>query len=655
MRIFRERFLKSAALFAMSLAGTLGALPQEKSAGTEESAVFETKRPKAGRIITNPETKLAARINEICPSEEMPFPAEKIIAPPGKRKMIVKRLSENEKRRIAKAQAIAAKKNALAAKKEAALQRKAERDAREHMLFDEREREDAKRREENRQRAKENEADVQRAKDFKEYLATPVREMVAHPVSDIFPGKIPANAPRVNQAFKTDNEIREWQGTGLYAPPGEIIRVHVSTAAVGTGYRIRIGSHTDNLLDGTKKDAWLRFPAIVREFRVSDSTIEIANPFGGIIYINAPKPPARSKVSSSNQPRVPRYARFEFIGVVEMPFYDRVAKTKPHEWAYSRNAPAPWAEIAGKHFIATLPSADVRGIENPAAIVDFWDKTIDELNRLAGTEKVKREVRERIVFDADCTEFFAHGGGTIVLPLSLTKTFTDLNYIRENGSWALFFYFAKNRVRDEYALNGNKDAAAALLALALMEATTEKKPSELFNVPALHSSALTHPDQAGTAELIGAFAAPAEAFGWNTLAKALDIYNNAKKPPTANELEKAETFVTAWSRAAKTNLGPYFENFGIEYSKRLQGRLEKFKKFAPKNFPPALGTNKPSADCFLGDAPLGSIDVFFDDYRPEGDDEDDFIDLDAIEDEPDDNAESDEPAPKTPEKKKIRV
>lgn len=661
MTAFPEKILLLlAALFA---AGTLFAADEPEAA---DEPVFESRRAKAGRVIVNNvESELCARVNEIVPTPENPFPAEIAVQRPAKRKMIVERLTENEQRVADKKRAKEARDAMLAAKKEAALRRKAERDARERMLFDEREREDALRRAARKEKSEAEKAREQRGKDLKEFLRLPPREIVAHPAADVFPGAVPEEIPRVNKAFKTDNEIREWQGAGLYAPPGEIVRVHVSSAGVGTGYRIRVGAHTDNLLEGRKKNAWKRFPAVVREFYVGDSTVEIANPFGGPIYVEAPAPPTRSKISSGDQPRVPRYARFEFVGVVEMPFYE-LGETKPQEWEHLRLAPAPWAEIAGKRFIATIPSAVARRLENPKPLVEFWDKTVEALDKLTGTKP--RKSRERVVFDADCTEFFAHGGDVIVLPLELAPAFADLEKIRKDGFWPLFFHLARNRVRDAWTLNGNKDAPAALLALACMETATGKKPSAFFDVAALQSSALTHPAEAGTPEIIGGLITPAETFGWNVLAKALDVYNNAKKPPADTELEKAETFVSAWSRAAKTNLGPYFAHFGIEYSKRLENRLGKLRRFSPKNFPPALGMDKPSADCFLGDAPLGGIDVFFDDYVPPEETEPEFIDLDAWED--DDAADAadaetdgepapvpadDEAPPPPAPKKKIRV
>lgn len=616
--------------FAFSVCGNARDFPSDNESqgnGTE----FVSKCAKAERIIRGRrESEIAERINEIVPTPENPFPSGVKPVRPAKLKMIVPRISEDERRRIDKEAEAARKKAAAEEKKRLAEQRRAERHARSWMLFDEREKEEAKRRTEKEKRDKEQEEKDQTKKDFQKLRELPPEEVFKHVSAAFFPGDVAESVRRVNKAFKTDNEIRDWQFTGVYAPPGEIIRVHVSSAGINTGYRIRIGVHEDDLLEGRLKETWSRFPTIVREFGVGNSTIEIANPFGGMIYVKAPAPPSRRKISSASQARVPRYARFQFIGVVESPNFE-LGETKPAEWMHLRKAPAPWAQLAGKHFIATVPSSAVRNIEKPQEIVEFWDKIIEGLDKLSGREERKKNApRECIVFDADSTGFAGHAGDTIVFPVELVNTFLDLDYIRKNGSWGLFFYLAKNRVRPEWTLNGNKDAPAALLALFCMERVTERKAHTFFDAKMLNSSALTHPAEAGTPEIIGSYLPPIEAFGWEPLFKAFDVYNNKKPPLTGSELDKAESFVTVWSRAAKSNLGPYFENFGIEYSKRLQMRLEKFRKFAPKHFPPEIGLEKTSDDCFLGDAPLGNISIFFSDYFPQKQ-EDEFINLEDAE------------------------
>lgn len=658
--------LSTLCVSGMCFSGMFGVYAQDFDASkdAESVSIFVSKSAKAGRIIRPREgNEVCERMNEIVPTPENPFSVEVDPEKVAKHKMFYERLTEAQAKRAEKLRESEARKRALAerkrlaeAKKAAAEKRRQERYERSWMLFDEREAEDAKRREEQKKLREENEERQQREKDFKEYRKITPEFLVKHPAADFFPGAVPESIPRVNDSFKTDNEIRDWQFTGLYAPPGEIIRVHASSAGIGAGYRIRIGSHEDNLLEGRKKNKWKRFPTIIREFYVNNSTVEIANPFGGMIYILAPEPPARRKISSGSQARIPRYARFEFIGVVEAPNYE-LGETKLAEWTHRRNAPAPWAQLAGKHFIATVPSEAVRGIRDPKKLVEFWDKTIESLNKLSGREE-EREKRECIVFDVDSTGFAGHAGETIVLPLELVKTFVDLDYIARNGSWGLFFYLAKNRVRDDWTLGGNKDAPAALLALHCMEGATERPPASFFDGRALTSFALTHPEDAGTPEIIGSYLLPLEAFGWEPLRKAFDVYNNAKKPLIGSELEKAESFVTVWSRAAKSNFGPYFENFGIEYSPKLKMRLERLRKFAPKNFPPELNVEKPSEDCFLGDAPLGNITIFFSDYTPP--EEEQFIDLgEAFDEEAPEESDAETSAPEdkdVPEKsRKIRV
>lgn len=632
--------------FFCFLAVGVSAQEEDGEPNAEQGATeFVSKCAKAERIIRGrKESEIAERLNEVVPTPENPFPAGITPERPAKHKMIVPRISETEKRRIDKEAAAKRRKELQEEKKRLAEERRAERQARSWMLFDEREKEDAKRRAEQKKLKEEAEEKNQLQEDFEQFKSLPAEEVFKHAAAKIFPGDVPETIQRVNKAFKTDNEIREWQFTGLYAPPGEIIRVHVSTAGINSGYRIRIGTHEDDLLEGRKKDYWHRFPTIVREFGINNSTVEIANPFGGMIYVKTPPPPARSKVSSSSQRRVPRYARFQFIGVVEAPNFE-LGETKPAEWMHLRNAPAPWAQLAGKYFIATVPSETVRKIDKPQEIVEFWDKILEGLDKLSGREeRAKNAPRECIVFDADSTGFAGHDGDTVVFPVELVNTFLDLDYIRKNGSWGLFFYLAKNRVRREWTLNGNADAPAALLALYCMERATERKAHTFFDAKALHSFALTHPADAGTPEIIGSYLPLLEAFGWEPLFKAFDVYNNKKPPLSATELDKAESFVTVWSRAAKSNFGPYFENFGIEYSPKLKMRLEKLRKFAPKQFPPPIGLEKPSEDCFLGDAPLGSISIFFSDYFPPEDDEETFINLEDTEEtnETDEEPESEE-------------
>ena len=554
---------------------------------------FTSRAAKAGRVIINKYPgEIAQKIAEVAPTEKEPFKSGVKVRYIRKQMMLHPQLTKAQERRAAVEKAEREEKR----KKERADREAAEAKARA------------------KKPTAEEKVELERNDDLGKFLQLSPREIVKHPTAPTFPGDVPESVQRVNKSYTSDNEIRGWQCTGLYAPPGEIIRVHIAKAGVNSGYKIRVGIHTDDLREGNRKPIWSRFPAITREFSVPNDTIEIANPFGGMIYVFAPEPPKKKKIVTSSQARIPQRVRFQFIGIVEAPVF-KLGETKPGDWNYLKDAPAPWAEFAGKYFTATIPSSAVREMKNPTELISFWDKIIEDMEKLAGIKKT-RIPADRIVFDADSTGHAGHHGTPIVCSLALLKTFTDIEYIRQNGSWGLFFFLAKNRVNSAWSLYGNSDAAAAILALRSMQLATGKKPSAFFDIAALNASALSEPKLAGTPELIGAYAKPIDELGWDPLYKTFDTYNNAKKPLSATDIDKYESLFSLWSRNAKTNLATYFESFGFDYTDRQKTRLEKkFKKYAPKNFPPQNAGAKTNPSGFIGDMPLGNIDCFFSDYN----------------------------------------
>ena len=74
--------------------------------------------------------------------------------------------------------------------------------------------------------------------------------------------------------------------TGLYAPPGEAVRVTVPAVLVGKEFAIRIGVHSDTLWH---LDSWRRFPEISMQRSLTTPVLIINNPFGGLIYLVVPE------------------------------------------------------------------------------------------------------------------------------------------------------------------------------------------------------------------------------------------------------------------------------------------------------------------------------------------------------------------------------
>lgn len=68
-----------------------------------------------------------------------------------------------------------------------------------------------------------------------------------------------------------------WQETGLYAAPGEVVIVKVTSLPEHRTVKVIVGCHRDGLL---KLEKWNRFPIIARTFELKVGENKIANAFG---------------------------------------------------------------------------------------------------------------------------------------------------------------------------------------------------------------------------------------------------------------------------------------------------------------------------------------------------------------------------------------
>ncbi len=487
------------------------------------------------------------------------------------------------------------------------------------------------------------------------YENVPAREVFPHPSAKFFPGDVPENFKRIGKTFYPDPKKGGWQSTGLYAAPGERVKVRVSKTAVGSGLRIRIGSHTDNLLQSRQR-YWYRFPKITREFGVPEQSFEIASAFGGLIYVSAPV----GRISARTQ--------MIFSGVVEAPHFE-LDETKPSQWNYVRYAPAPWAEFVGKNFAATIPAEDAAAVDNPEEIILFWDKIVAELDKLTSGPK-ERTQPLRFVIDVESGTAAGHSGNPIVGTHMWTQGYLDLEKIRKDGSWELFLAIAKNLLSNKWVFGGDRDTPAALLALYATEKTTGRKAVSFFDVPALQSACLARleretveeknkkalrererhealekkeqhkkiltdkssgkgrrerekaAEEADTEDFrhdpgvpfqrLSALLPIVDATGWDPLAKVFKLYTVRNRLPLSGDEEKQRTFVMLWSQSVKKNLSPYLEQFDFP----KQNGAGNYPDFVPETHPEKSDLRpKNGGTGFLGYTPFPTIAVLNENYR----------------------------------------
>ena len=258
----------------------------------------------------------------------------------------------------------------------------------------------------------------------------PANELPAHPSHAEFPGEVPANATRIARTMSIDGNQSGLPGnfgyssarahvrmtTGLYAAPGEVVTVTLPSEIVNSGTYVLVGAHSDSLWG---KSQLHRHPQIVRWWYVDNTTMEVGNAFGGPIYvgIEAGSTLGEFGITVANAVKAPRYIHGE---------------TDIFQWQQQyRNDPAPWAEIGSDQFILTVPSHEIRDLDNPQDLMDWWDQALGMEHELYGYTPWPRV--ERAVFDAQISAGWMHSGYPFMAHDLRVPGVVNVTYMSEKG------------------------------------------------------------------------------------------------------------------------------------------------------------------------------------------------------------------------------
>ena len=232
--------------------------------------------------------------------------------------------------------------------------------------------------------------------------------LTKHPSADLYPGAVPANAPRLTESVFLNTRAVGWVSTGLYAPAGEKITLTIPADLVNKGAKVRIGANTAELYAWSEASRSLgRFPKIDGEMPLTQTVTEFGNSFGGPIYIDLPdngqgidrgKADINGLVGTYSYPEA-QIAKFTFAGVVKMPYF-LPGLTSVEEWRTTiRNYHAPVAELATYKIIFTLPAQYIRTLDDPTVPLAVWDKIQNANTELCG-RPFTRPMPMRIAIDA---------------------------------------------------------------------------------------------------------------------------------------------------------------------------------------------------------------------------------------------------------------
>lgn len=383
-------------------------------------------------------------------------------------------------------------------------------------------------------------------------------EQKAHPAAAIFPGAVNEEAKLVSKTVEVNLSRPRWHGTGLYSPPGAIIKAATETA----GLRIRIGAHSDRLWH---LDDWKRAPEVDLSLPLKPGGMEVASAFGGLVYIEVPK--ASEKTAT---------VRIE--GATEAPRFV-LGKTALEEWRVSRHSAGPWAELESEKIILTVPSEHIRSLDNPIRLMEYWDRVADACADLAIIPRV-RQSPERYVADVQISAGYMHAGYPIMTHLDAAPRMVDLAFLADSikgGDWGLFHEIGHNHQHPDWTFDGTGEVTVNLFTLYIIETVVGRVPGykvrwtddELFEIFRKHRAAGA-PFQKWKSDPFLALAMYVQLqkeFGWDSFKKVFTEYRDLpQNERPRNDDEKRDQWMVRFSKTVGKDLGPFFQAWGVPVS-----------------------------------------------------------------------------------------
>ncbi|KAG8440150.1 hypothetical protein GDO86_006086 [Hymenochirus boettgeri] len=383
--------------------------------------------------------------------------------------------------------------------------------------------------------------------------------------------------------FETDatnpEDQEAWRSTGLYLNPRTTAVFEFPPSVVRHGIQVQIGCQSNDL---SSLEADLRAPVKVRRVKVFSQKISISWFFGGLLYIILKKNSNLGifliKVNGANP--VPTFIK---------------GKSSRESWLQrTRHLPAPWAELITDNIILTVRSDAIRSLDDPEALLSFWDKVMVAVAELAAIP-TKFPRPERIVTSSLKT--YMHSGYPILFLAGSVRELINLNFIKEEGFWGPILGLGQNQQLPNWKFT---DEICALWPLYVHETVAgmtwdQANPSLMPKQRAeriqnyVHNGCKLRDWKSWTA--LETFLQLQEGFGWETYKRVF------KKYQTITDVKGDNTFqmnlwVKTFSDAVETNLVPFFEEWGWPIDDSIRNDLSElpaWEKNAMKPYFPKKG------------------------------------------------------------------
>ncbi|HSI65133.1 MAG TPA: M60 family metallopeptidase [Candidatus Saccharimonadia bacterium] len=407
----------------------------------------------------------------------------------------------------------------------------------------------------------------------------PGSKVEAHPSHVAFPGKAPADAPRIMQEVKVNPSIPGWTSTGLYAVAGEPITVILPSALAGKGYAVRIGCHSDTLYH---LESWSRAPDITKSVALESAETQAASAFGGLIYIEVP-----GRASSSDAP-----FSASIKGGIAAPLFV-LGQDDDAKWNTEiKKRPAPWAELACDNLIVSVPTEVARTVNNPTQLMEFWKKVVEAQDDVSN-QAAERKRPERMVADVQISAGFMHSGYPIMIHTPEAAEMVTYGRIKFPG-WGFYHEIGHNHQRDTFTFAGTGEVTNNVIGMYCYHAVLQK--DWLIGHPAISEEARkkniqkikTASDKWAAWKsdpflALTTYIQLVQEFGWESWRKYLHSFADSSYGPVPkNDEERRDQFLVRYSKIVNKNLGPFFDAWGIPVSSSAKAEVSKLEVWMPK-------------------------------------------------------------------------
>ncbi len=392
-------------------------------------------------------------------------------------------------------------------------------------------------------------------------------ELPSHPSHSEFPGEVPPNANRVSMTVSVDGNqsglpsnfgyssarAHVRMTTGAYAAAGEVVTVTLPNHVIGSGSYILVGAHSDSLWG---KDQLHRHPEIDRWWYIDSQIMEVGNAFGGPIYV-AIEPGSTLgtfEVTISNAIQAPTYVHGE---------------TDVQQWIESeRHNPGPWAEIASDQFILTVPSHEIRELDDPDDLMDWWDEALGMEHELYGFLPWPRV--ERAVFDAQISAGWMHSGYPFMAHDLSVPAVVNVTYMSQEGDWGMFHELGHNHQWMPSTLPGTTETGCNFASVYLMEDLVGVSGHGAISPEQRDSRTRSYFENGANISdwsvwvALETFLMVKEEWSWSVITSALTVYYDlpsSEVPSTGDE--KFNAWVLHLSNSTGMNMAPYHAAWGF--------------------------------------------------------------------------------------------